>query len=99
MLLFQQNTGICMMLGQKRGLYAPLTKPKKISHLNQSLLCVLLCGVFQNCTRKDIINHVTMVAANRVTARAVSRDKRQEDGVCSRPTLHNEATLRLHIAQ
>jgi hypothetical protein len=25
MLLFQQNTGICMMLGQKGGLYAPLT--------------------------------------------------------------------------
>jgi hypothetical protein len=26
MLLFQQNTGICTMLGQKGGLYAPLNR-------------------------------------------------------------------------
>jgi hypothetical protein len=34
MLLFQQNTGICTMLGQKRGLYAPLMAFPLLPHFS-----------------------------------------------------------------
>jgi hypothetical protein len=39
MLLFQQNTGICTMLSQKRGLYAPL-----IYQFISSLLTFIVSG-------------------------------------------------------